>query len=287
MSSESSASVDTAACARAVGRSTGELVRWVAATSAGLLLLAALVLCWRRVNGELDRPLALPFLTIVAASVAAAVAAGRMAWRYQLRRRRAAGADWIVPAILSAAVLAWGASVSLPGTAQSGLLLLWGILAVEELWAWRPTTWRRPRFGASAGGATKRGIRVDPPRAAVPHPFPVAASSGHPPTGDVLQQLTRCRTAGGGEVISGWIRVPLAVGQRSANVHVAFCPLFNRTPKASVEQIEGPVARIKTGQLFPWGARFDLKLSSPTEGPETVLLQFSAKAEPPMPGTDA
>jgi hypothetical protein len=47
-----------------------------------------------------------------------------------------------------------------------------------------------------------------------------------------------------------------------------------------VEQLEGPEARIKTAQLMPYGARLDLKLAATAEGPCSVLLQFSARAEP-------
>ena len=72
----------------------------------------------------------------------------------------------------------------------------------------------------------------------------------------------------------------LTAGQRSASVHVAFCPPFARTPNATVEQIEGSRARVKTVQLLPYGARFDLKLAVPSQLAETLLLEFSAVSEP-------
>jgi hypothetical protein len=92
----------------------------------------------------------------------------------------------------------------------------------------------------------------------------------------VLQQLTRSRTADGGDLLSGWLRVDLAAGQRTANLHVAFCPPFARAPRVSVQQIDGPEARVKTVQTLPYGVRFDLKVAD--EGPEasTLLLQFAA-----------
>lgn len=80
------------------------------------------------------------------------------------------------------------------------------------------------------------------------------------------------------EELSGWLRLPFAAGQRTGSVHVAFCPPLCVTPKMEVEQIEGPAVRIKTAQLLPYGARFDLKLAVPTEESTAVLLQFSARA---------
>ena len=71
-----------------------------------------------------------------------------------------------------------------------------------------------------------------------------------PPEG-VVQQLTRSRAANGTEEISGWLRTSFAAGQRTASVHVAFCPPLGATPELSVEQIDGPEARIKTAQVLP------------------------------------
>jgi hypothetical protein len=109
----------------------------------------------------------------------------------------------------------------------------------------------------------------------------VAEPLDRPPDRDVVQQLTRARAPDGSETLSGWLRVQLAAGQRNASVHVAFCPPFARTPKATLELLDGPEARVKTVQLLPYGARFDLKRTTPAEVSETLLLQIAAVAEPP------
>jgi hypothetical protein len=108
-----------------------------------------------------------------------------------------------------------------------------------------------------------------------------------PPADEVTQQLTRSRTAEGSEVLSGWLRVAMAPGQRSANVHLAFCPPFLRTPRVTVEQVGGPEARIKKVQELPYGARFDLKLAVLSEEAATVLLQFTAEAASSADATSA
>jgi hypothetical protein len=70
--------------------------------------------------------------------------------------------------------------------------------------------------------------------------------------------------------------VPLAAGERSASVHLAFCPPFARAPRVELVQSDGPAARIKTVQVLPYGARFDLGFSAPAAEGDAVLLQFSA-----------
>ena len=101
-----------------------------------------------------------------------------------------------------------------------------------------------------------------------------------PPDEETTQQLTRRRTADGGELLTGWVRVSMAAGQRSTNVHLAFCPSFGRAPRVAVKQLGGPEARIKTVQVLPYAARFDLKLAALSESASTLLLQFSAEAAP-------
>ena len=93
--------------------------------------------------------------------------------------------------------------------------------------------------------------------------------------------MTRIKAADGTEELSGWLRMPFAAGQRTGSVHVAFCPPLPAAPELSVEQIDGPEARVKTAQLLPYGARLDLKLVAASEEPASVLLQFSARAEGP------
>jgi hypothetical protein len=105
-------------------------------------------------------------------------------------------------------------------------------------------------------------------------------SEAHIPADDVLQQLTHSRAADGAECVSGWLRMPVAAGQRTGSVHVGFCPPLRVAPEVAVEQIDGPEARIKTAQPFSYGVRLDLKLLAPAEESATVLLQFSARTPP-------
>lgn len=283
MDPELSAGTDLAADLAGPPQPAGELARLAATAMVGLLVAVAVVLCWRRAAGALSNPLEPAALLLVGASVAVAAAAARMAWRYRAEEQHLGPAGRFRAAVLSAAVLAVGAVLSLPDTSRGGLVILWGILAVEECWFWGPVGWRRLAAGRRGARRTRdrQRVRVAPPHPSASDPVPSRPVWDNPPADDVTQQLTRSCTAEGSEVLSGWLRVAMAAGQRSTSVHLAFCPPFARTPRVTVEQLEGPRARIKTVQRLPYGARFDLKLGSPSEAAATVLLQFSAEATAP------
>jgi hypothetical protein len=100
----------------------------------------------------------------------------------------------------------------------------------------------------------------------------------------VIQQITRRRAVDGREALSGWIRVPLAGGQRNASVHVAFCPPL-RAPQMTVQQREGPPARIRAVQVLPYGTRLDVKLVQPSPAAADLLLEFTAQAAETDPGS--
>jgi hypothetical protein len=85
----------------------------------------------------------------------------------------------------------------------------------------------------------------------------------------------------------GWIRAAFAAGQRTANVHLAFCPPTAATPEVEIEQIDGPESRVQVSQVLPYGVRVELKLSEPAEESTIVLLQFSAIATDHCPLTTA
>jgi hypothetical protein len=258
------------ATARLTVARAADLARGAAVALLGLLVSMAVILGWRRAAGAIAMPLDPAGLFLAALLVATCAAGVRLAWLSAAgvasagSRRAASRADIALAALVSLSVLAIGLLVCLPGTTVAGRLALWITLAVEELFAWRLVV-----------GPVGRAGRVLPGAAAGLSGSAEAVSPGIPGE-EVLQQLTRSRTADGGELLSGWLRVDLAAGQRTANLHVAFCPPFARAPRISVQQIDGPEARVKAVQTLPYGVRFDLKVAD--EGPEasTLLLQFAA-----------
>ncbi len=287
MAAEPSAGISTAAADR-LDRAAAEIGRCSVGVLLGLLCLAALMVVWRRAAGALGHPLPSVALIAVGVTIAAVAVGIRLIGRFQsptgspptaLNSRTPS-----IAILTTAAVLALGVALSLPGTTVGGLAAFWAVLIVEEFWAWRPSALR----WLSRGSAVSRPVRFDRAEGHSPHRLPaetpptptppeIAFDSSAIPPGDVLQQLTRSRSNDGVEQLAGWLRMPFSVGQRTASVHVAFCPPFSKTPDLSVEQLDGPTARIKTAQLLPHGARLDLKLAAMAEEPSAVLLKFSAR----------
>jgi len=225
----------------------------------------------RRAASALQQPLDWQgFLLLGVASAGVGVAA-----RILARRPR----DWRFDCVISLGLLAWAIALSPTGARAGGLLIFWGILAGEELWAWRRALGLdRLRDSRCGLGGSEEMAQRSP---AAPSRGPVADLHSPPPS-DVTQEFVRTRQADGSERLAGWLRVPLSPGQRTATAHLAFCPPFARTPKTTVSQQEGPPARIKEAQLFPYGARFDLKLVRATDAPATVLLEVTVQGEAPM-----
>jgi hypothetical protein len=290
------------ATARLTVPRAANLARGSAVALLGLLIAVAAVLGWRRAAGAIATPLDPAGLLVAALLIAACAAGTRLAWLSAMGsalaspRRAASRADIALSALVSTVVLAIGLLVCLPGTTAAGRLLLWFALAAEELCAWRLVVRPGGHAGRVLPGASadvgrianSSGNAADLPDGLLIRPTGKRQPTGEPqpdlsplvspgiPGDEVLQQLTRSRTADGGDLLSGWLRVDLAAGQRTANLHVAFCPPFARAPRVSVQQIDGPEARVKTVQTLPYGVRFDLKVAD--EGPEasTLLLQFAA-----------
>jgi len=276
---------DAIACAASgVAGVAADLARWPAYTLVAVLLLGAGTMWCRRVAAALQQPLDWPGLLLVGVVSAGVGVAARMLVRPrgsgtggQAARGTRASASFDV--VVSLGLMAWGIALSPSGTPPGGLLIFWGIVAGEELWAWRRAlglAWLSGGFRAVRGPeATVAGPSTAPPHA-------LRSDLLAPPAGDVTQEFVRSRHPDGSERLAGWLRVPLGSGQRTATVHLAFCPPFVRTPKITVAQQEGPPARIKEVQLLPYGARLDLKLAQAADAPATVLLEITAQGEAPM-----
>ncbi len=300
MPGKTSAMLEGLAMLDRFGRPARQVARWAAAALVGVFCGAAAVVAWRSAAGALAEPLPPGVLAAVGVLTVVTTAGLRVFWRQVVRSEGRRNLDLPVAVVLTAAVAILGAALSLPGPSAAGWIPFWMLLLGVEAWAWRPGAWRRPEPVPHDAPAPSR--RVDPPQVPAPHVSPdvpldvdvppdvdVPVAEAEPsardpledaaPDENVTQQLTRSCTADGAEQLAGWLRMPLAAGQRSGSVHLAFCPPFDRTPELSVDQLDGPRARVKTAQLLPHGARLDLKLSAAAaDAPDSVLLQFTARS---------
>jgi hypothetical protein len=177
---------------------------------------------------------------------------------------------WWLPA---AALLPIALALSLPGTSWAGLVLLWLVpTAGEAALGYRRVVGRRRSHGqrpaSNVGTALTR--RAEP---AIAHEGANLEPAADP---HVMQQFVRRQTAEGDDLVEGWLRAPLGPGQRTTHVHISFCPPFASTPELEFEQADGQPARVKLGQVLPYGARFEVKLDA--IGPAEVLIAFSARS---------
>lgn len=85
------------------------------------------------------------------------------------------------------------------------------------------------------------------------------------------------RREGDALIWEGRLRCEFAAGTPTATAHVAFCPPFEGAPQLECHPLSGPPVRIRIGQALPQGARFDLRLATPSSRPETVEWAFFAR----------
>jgi len=229
---------------------------------AALLAVVAVFIASRRLAGALETPLG-PFYLLVAGLGLTGLA--RIAHApAQANRFRAGGAP------ITLALLAIAVSLSVPGSNLLALFGFWALIVGEELWVWRSVL------------PARRTIKGDLPIAPRHAPPPANGAlseeiESKEPAADILQQLTLRATAEGGQELSGWLRMPLAAGQRTGSLHVVFCPSFAQMPRVQAEAVSGPDCRIKAAQVLPYGARLDVKLAEPAGADESVLVWFFAR----------
>lgn len=90
---------------------------------------------------------------------------------------------------------------------------------------------------------------------------------------DIWQQCTRFRNAGG-ERIHAVARVEFAPGERSRNLHLAFCPPLAAPAALTAEQRSGPAATLHVAESREYGVRIEVRLTggaaSPADSAGTV-----------------
>ena len=96
---------------------------------------------------------------------------------------------------------------------------------------------------------------------------------------DVVRRIERSIGPVGEDICAGQIRTGFLPGQRTAAIHLDFCPPFQRVPVLHVEQVEGPDAAVKTSQILPYGARLEIRLAQIGDEYFETRIEFSAIAE--------
>ena len=263
---------------------------WWSALSV-IFLLCAMLLA-RRIAGELRQPIrgeVLIALGLVAAGLASLLRLARVSspasppdWRDRAGRLFAPGL----------CVLFFGTAVSLPGTPAWALSVFWcTLLVAESMWwyfaaglSYPVIRWpqRRRVVAVKSGqsplpaGFRKLGIDAADMIELTDEEEEIEPSL----PARVTQQFTRLNSEPAGELLVGLVRAGFAGGERSQNVHLAFCPPFEGTPALHAEQIEGPSVSIKAAQVESYGARLELKLAARADASESVIIRFQVSWTP-------
>ncbi len=237
--------------------------------------LLVVLLVVRRASGALVQPLS-PAALVACGLLLGIWAVAAHEWMSASGVRKGAfwrsPRAWMPPVVLLLACYA----LLLPGSSALGAAGLMALLAGAEATAWklaRRGKLPEPRqvIGLSAPQRSPGGTAIETQADGI-------ATSAAESTENVIGEMVRRREADGCEAIRGWVQADLAAGQRTAPVHVAFCPALAGMPNCEAEQVAGPPATIRVAQVLPYGARFDVKLDAPAPGPVTVRIEFSATA---------
>jgi acid phosphatase family membrane protein YuiD len=219
------------------------------------LLLAGGLLIVRTVAGA-THPLERGQIVIAAFAVAC------VAWLARrlstLKGERRIGFPWasMLPVVAtSVALLFWGLALSHGVDSSAAAAFFWLVIVSEEALGWRRqfrSSWR-----ASTGGGLAEGQTT---------------------TNRVVQEFTRLVTAEGEDIIRGSVAVQVVSGCRMAAGHVAFCPPFAERPRFEIRPHAQQDAALKVSQLYPHGARVEVKLPQPAKTDTTVAVHFVARA---------
>ncbi len=241
------------------------LIRGTVLSAVGSLCVVGTLLLVRRLQGGLTQPLAAGTLSLV-------VGVLLLGGCGLIRSRDRCGSlfattywRWL-PWIFWVASLLLVATLSLPGTSFAGLGLLW--LAAVALTAYLGVAEYRSSAPADDSSGQLLGEQTEE---SLPETeFPAG----------VQQELLRRVDPTIGVIIEGRMRAEFAVGQRTASVHVAFCPPLSSVPAVSVEQMNGPAATAKVGLVLGHGARIDVRLEQPAKYRTDVVLAVYAQESP-------
>ncbi len=272
------------------------LIRLVLLVAAGLAALLACVLVTRRWAGALQRPLDPTGLAILTISLVGLAATARLLWRMaQPGRGLEAGRLRIVfDVTVSAGVLGLAAAVSLPESPVAPMVVLWLMVLTEEgaTWFVALRRWITPAEEAPVAGQPESDLPPDEAvvderqkllSGAATDPCEDDESSETLPEG-VTQRIIRAHE-GGGEMVYGILRCDFAPNLRQQNIHIAFCPPLKSRPQLSVDQVDGPTARIRSTVVESYGAGMEVKLQSASSEPASVQIQFYACEAPTSDAT--
>jgi hypothetical protein len=225
----------------------------------------------RRATGALAVPLPLLPLTATAMAIFTWVWGVRIAWARQADRGAivASPFDRIVVIWLPLVTLmAVAVACSYPGQRVVDWLVWLPVIVANSVGPQRVARWWRAHASTTFRASP---TSCNPTAAGLEQPSEASEDSE-----TLLQQLNRFRDADGRETVRGTLVAEFAPGERTATLHIAFCPPFELLPQVQAEIADGPDANVKVAQVLHNGARLDVRLVQPTIVAAAVSLEIVA-----------
>jgi len=245
-----------------------------------LVLIGGLVFM-RRLTGALSADLSPQVMLFLAMGAAATLAFARIAWRRSFPLE--------TPADLSAADqgLGWGSSAALvllavgccyPANRTTDWLIWLPILVADQFW-------RQNFFDAGEPWGSSSGDETD----FLPLPTQAKAHTrqhDYPEFHNIVQQLYRLQDEQNYEVVYGTVRADFVTGQRTAVVHVGFCPPLTYLPEIEAEALSGSQLpgsmtniKIKVVQALAHGTRLDIRLPATATSDGQLWIDMAARPQ--------
>ena len=248
----------------------------VAATVSIAVLISAFssLMAFRRLWGGLQSAPTLPALIAVGVLLAVLAAVVHAGARLLCGGKRVLiyrAVQCFLPLSLAISMF----SICVPGSSFFGVCFITLILGCEELfWLSRPTPFLEKLSRRPLDSQDARAIRTRKEKQSLEIESELV---DFPP--EVLRRVERSKGPAGEDICWGQIRSEFLPGQRTAAIHLEFCPPFQRRPILHVEQVDGPDATVKTTQILPYGARLEVRLAQSSSGHIETRIEFSAILE--------
>jgi len=261
-------------------------------TLIALLNAIGLLIALLRFAGALSDDLPRGAVLLAAVAATATVAVTRIAWRRLFPLEEAPSLDIHSSPHNWDAIIGWGSSLALlllavgfcyPGNLTSDWLIWFPALVADQFW--RQTFFDAGHPALSPGIATADfdddfdddfDEALDQ-RLAATLAFPANyEQEEYESSEQIVQQLYRVRDGRGQEIVYGTVRADFEVGQRTAIVHVGFCPPLSHLPEIEAESLPGTSARIKIVQALAHGTRLEVRLPAPAETDCHVMIDMAA-----------
>ncbi len=233
----------------------------------------------RRLTGALSADLPTQTMLFFALGAAATLAFSRIAWRRSFPLE--------TPEDLSVTdrVLGWASSAALamlaigccyPANRTTDWLIWLPILVADQFW-------RQNFFDAGEPWVASDEFEILPSLTPAITEAPRFENSQ---LENIVQQLFRLQDDQSYEVIYGTVRADFVAGQRTAVVHVGFCPPLTYLPEIEAEAlpgspIQGSLAKIKVVQALAHGTRLDIRLPVAATSDSQLWIDLAARPEVP------